>query len=106
MYPHERSLVEKHSADKFAIVGVNSERTLEAAKDAVKKNNLNWKNFYDGGTDGPIASRWNVNGWPTIYVIDAKGTIRYKDVRGDDLDAAIETLLAEMESPTETEGTR
>ncbi|HIC23796.1 MAG: hypothetical protein COB10_06310 [Planctomycetota bacterium] len=97
MYPHERSLVEKHPAEKFAIVGVNSDKTVEAAKEAVKKNKLSWKNFYDGGTSGAIATRWNVNGWPTIYVIDAAGVIRYKDVRGAELDAAIETLLAQME---------
>ena len=97
MYPHERSLVEKYPADKFAIVGVNSDKTIEAAREVVKKNDLSWKNFYDGSTSGAIATRWNVNGWPTIYVIDAAGIIRYKDVRGDELDAAIESLLAEGE---------
>jgi peroxiredoxin len=106
MYPHERSLVEKHPADQFAIVGVNSEKTIEAARDAVKKNNLTWKNFYDGGTSGPISTRWNVNGWPTTYVIDSSGVIRYKDVRGDDLDAAIEALLAELNAREDEEGTR
>jgi peroxiredoxin len=106
MYPHERSLVEKHPADQFAIVGVNSEKTIEAARDAVKKNNLTWKNFYDGGTSGPISTRWNVNGWPTTYVIDSSGVIRYKDVRGDDLDAAIEALLAELNAREDDEGTR
>ncbi len=106
MYPHERSLVEKHPADQFAIVGVNSESTIEAARDAVKKNNLTWKNFYDGGTSGPISTRWNVKGWPTTYVIDSSGVIRYKDVRGDDLDAAIEALLAELNAREDDEGTR
>ena len=38
MYPHERSLVEKYPADEFAIVGVNSERTIEAAQEVIKKN--------------------------------------------------------------------
>ena len=33
--------------------------------------------------------------WPTIYLIDAKGKIRYKNVRGDELDDAIENLLEE-----------
>ena len=106
MYPHERSLVEKHPADQFAIVGVNSESTIEAARDAVKKNNLTWKNFYDGGTSGAISTRWNVSGWPTTYVIDSSGVIRYKDVRGDDLDEAIEALLAEMNARKDEEGTR
>ncbi|NCF56426.1 MAG: redoxin domain-containing protein [Planctomycetia bacterium] len=96
MYPHERSLVEKYPADEFAIVGVNSESTVEAAQEAIKKNNLTWMNFYDGGTNGPISTRWNVSGWPTIYLIDAQGIIRYKDVRGEDMDKAIEELVAEL----------
>ena len=91
---------------QFAIVGVNSDKTIETAREVVKKNELSWKNFYDGEPAGPIATRWNVSGWPTIYVIDAKGTIRFKDVRGDELDSAIEMLLAEMQSSSEPEGAR
>jgi hypothetical protein len=33
--------------------------------------------------------------FPTVYVIDAKGVIRYKHVRGKDLEEAVEKLLAE-----------
>ncbi|MDE0957883.1 MAG: TlpA disulfide reductase family protein [Planctomycetota bacterium] len=107
MYPHERSLVKKHSADQFAIVGVNSENTIEAAREAVKKNKLTWKNFYDGGganpTSGPIATRWNVSGWPTTYLLDENGVIRYKDVRGETLDAALETLIDQWKAAREAE---
>ena len=48
------------------------------------------------GTRGPISKRWNVTGWPTIYVLDHKGVIRYKGVRGEAMDEAVDTLLAEM----------
>ena len=106
MYPHERSLVEKYPADKFAIVGVNSDKTVETAREVVKKNELSWKNFYDGSPSGAIATRWNVSGWPTIYVIDAAGIIRYKDVRGDELDAAIETLVSGLNDAGRAEKTR
>ena len=37
-------------------------------------------------------------GWPTIYVIDSKGLIRYKNVRGEKMDAAVDTLLKETET--------
>ena len=45
---------------------------------------------------GPIALRWNVRAWPTIHVLDGQGTIRFKSVRGEALDRAVEMLLAEQ----------
>jgi hypothetical protein len=58
-----------------------------------------WRSFWDGGsTNGPIATRWNVSGWPTIYVIDAKGVIRYRDVREQAMDKAVDTLLEELQN--------
>ncbi len=45
------------------------------------------------------STRWNVRGWPTIYVFDEKGVIRYRDVRGPELDKALESLLGEMGEP-------
>jgi hypothetical protein len=35
--------------------------------------------------------------WPTIYVLDHRGVIRYKDITGDPLDAAVAALLKELE---------
>ena len=47
-------------------------------------------------TDGPIATAWNIRGWPTIYVLDHKGVIRYEGVRGEAMDKAVDQLLAEI----------
>ena len=88
----------KQLADKpFALIGVNSDEKLERAQKAVKEKDITWRSFWNGehGTSGPIATKWSVTFWPTIYVIDAKGIIRFKDVRDEKLDAAIMELLAE-----------
>ncbi len=99
MYPHERSLVTKLADKPFAIVGVNSDDDPEKLQKIMQEKELDWDTFFDGGgTDGPISTRWGVRGWPTIYVLDARGVIRYRNVRGEKLDAAIETLLREMET--------
>ena len=37
-----------------------------------------------------------VSGWPTIYVIDAKGVIRYRDVRDEAMEKAVDTLVGEI----------
>jgi len=76
MYPHERSLVEKYQDKPFVIVGVNSDSNREQLKKTVVREKLTWRSFWDGGTtQGPIASRWNVFGWPTVYLIDHQGVI-------------------------------
>jgi len=99
MYPHERSLVKRLADKPFALVGVNSDANKEELKKAMEKENITWRSFWDGGsTNGPIAKKWNVHGWPTIYVLDDKGIIRYKNVRGESMDKAVDTLLKEMES--------
>ena len=36
MYPHERSLVKKYAQSPFALIGVNSDRTLERVKKAIE----------------------------------------------------------------------
>ena len=98
MYPHERSLVKRLKDKPFALIGVNSD-SKERLREAMKKNDITWRSFWDGGsTGGPIASKWGVSGWPTIYVIDHRGVIRFKNLRGDQLEEALEMLVTEAET--------
>ncbi len=98
MYPHERSLVKRLEGKPFALIGVNSDSDKAALKTVLAKENITWRSFWNGGdTRGPISNAWSVNSWPTIYVIDQKGVIRDRDVRGADLDRAVDALLQEME---------
>ncbi len=99
MYPHERSLVKRLEGKPFVILGINSDEDREDLKQAMQKEGITWRSFWNGGsTDGPISSKWNVRGWPTMYVIDAKGVIRHKWLGspGDKaLDEAIDALVKE-----------
>ena len=99
MYAHERSLVKRLDDKPFALVGVNSDTDKDALKKTMEKEHITWRSFWNGpeGMDGPISKKWNVYSWPTIYVIDADGTIRFKNVRGESMDKAVDQLLKEME---------
>ena len=103
--PHERSLVKQLAGQPFALIGVNSDKEIEVAREAVEELNINWRSFWNGekGTFGPIATKWNINSWPTTYLIDAKGVIRFKDLRDEKLDEAIEKLMAEAGHEVELE---
>ena len=45
--------------------------------------------------EGPIATRWNVTGWPTIYILDEEGVIRFVGKRGGEFIAALDELWME-----------
>lgn len=85
MYPHERSLVEQMKSKPFALIGINSDKTLKRAKEAVKQNKLSWRNFQNKSNGRDIAKEWSVIGWPTVFVLDQKMKIHY---RGYDFEAA------------------
>src|SRR5947209_5271702 len=100
MYPHERSLVKRLEGKPFVLVGVNSDSDKEKLKEAMKKESITWRSWWDGGRiGGPIASKWNVHAWPTIYVVDHRGVIRAKQLRGTSLDNVVDKLLGEMNAP-------
>jgi hypothetical protein len=98
MYAHERSLVKKLADKPFALVGVNSDSDMKKLKDRMRQEQITWPSFVDGSTSGPISTQWKVRGWPTIYIIDAKGVIRYESVGANEsaIDATLKKLLAEM----------
>jgi hypothetical protein len=94
----------KKLADKpFALVGINSDSDLNKLKERMKQENITWRSFADGSTSGPISTQWKVNGWPTIYILDAQGKIRYESVGADEsaITATLKTLLAEMGQPVQ-----
>lgn len=116
MLPHEKELVERLKDKPFALLGINSDTPDDPALDAlpfeqkletvrkyvkreiVDKLGLTWRNAIECGTDGPLPTRWNVSGWPTLYVIDAAGVIRYKGHDPDAMEKSVDLCLGELSS--------
>ena len=98
MYPDERSLVARMKGQPFALIGVNSDRDRQQLKIRMQAEKITWRSFWNGpqGTGGPISRAWGVRGWPTIYILDHQGIIRYKNVRGAAMDRAADELIAKI----------
>ena len=95
MFPYERSLVEKWQDEPFALIGVNTDHPERLSK-YVKNGTITWRNFRDGKAGGPISSKWDIVGWPTIYVLDHKGIIRHVGQLKEDLDKTLTKLIREV----------
>jgi hypothetical protein len=100
MYPHERSLVSKLEGKPFVLLGINSDTDREQLKKTVADEKITWRSFWNGpeGTGGPISTRWNVHGWPTLYILDHKGVIRHKNFDREKMDELIEELVKDAGS--------
>ena len=95
MIPHEKGLVERLQSEKFVLFGINSDEDPESFRSESMKLGVTWPSVFDGSTRGPVATTWGVSGWPTIYIVDHKGVIRFKDLRDKELENAVLKLLAE-----------
>ena len=91
-----KALVGRLEGRPFAILGINSDPKPKLLE-VLKEEGIPWRQAVEETTSGPIASAWNVRGWPTIYVLDARGVIRFKNPRGEKLGEAVDALLKEME---------
>lgn len=97
MYPHERSLVKRLEDKPFALIGVNSDRNKDKLKKVMEKEQITWRSWRDGGgTSGPIASKWNVQEWPVVYILDHKGVIRHKPIDMAAMDKVVDALLKDI----------
>ena len=96
MLPHEKALVKRLAGEPFALLGMNSDGDAETVRKILSENQIDWRQGILGSTDGALANQWNVNSWPTIFVLDAKGVIRYRDVRDQQMEEAVTKLLAEL----------
>jgi hypothetical protein len=86
-------MVKTFSDKPFQLLEVNSDDDPGAVKDRMKADGNTWPCWFDEGREGPIHRRWNVTSWPTIVVLDGRGVIRFKDLRDDPLQKAVEQLL-------------
>ena len=92
--PNVVALYAKYHDKGLNILSVSLDKEASAWKAAIAKDKLTWnhvsnlKEFED-----PIALQYGINAIPSIYILDAKGVIIAKDLRGEELNAKIASLL-------------
>ncbi len=100
MYPFLRTLAKRLEGKPFVLLGINIDDDRGELKELVQKGEITWRAWWDGeGLEGPIAARWIIRSWPTVYVLDHKGVIRNKGfLLPDEINGTVNMLLKELET--------
>ncbi len=115
--PFEQSLAKKFAGRPFVLLGISRDQDREALKKIREDEQISWRSWFDGVTSkdavhkpwfdygpmpGPIAVRWSVRVWPTLYLLDHKGVIRAKNLASREMEGLVEKLVQEAETDAKT----
>lgn len=103
-YAHHRALAKQFADRPFALLGVNGDPP-ENLKQVLKRERMSWPCWADGPA-GPISASWSVGMWPTTYVLDARGVVRYRAVAADQLQRLVAGLLGDIDSDGQQRASR
>lgn len=94
--PNVISIYREFHDQGFEIVGISLDMDEDALRSVLEDRDIPWVQYFDGkGWDNEIAGLYRVFGIPATFLLDRTGTIRYRDLRGEELKEKVAELLAE-----------
>ena len=92
--PSHRELVRKLGKRGLIFVSANADADPTVLRRFLLTHPMPWKHWLVGG-DRAFRRKLDVRSYPTLFVLDRRGIIRHKNIRGKRLEAAVEKLLKE-----------
>lgn len=77
----------------FVLISVSLDRDIPLAKQFVKEKEMNWLHVIDRESSSSIASLYEIEYIPATFIIDGKGKIVARNLRGAELKNTIADLL-------------
>lgn len=92
--PNVVALYKDFHAKGLNIIGVSLDEKADKWKEAIAKDQLTWTQISNlKGWEDPIAKRYFVDGIPATFLLDEKGIIIARDLRGAELRAKVASIL-------------
>jgi hypothetical protein len=101
MLPGEAKLVARMKDRPFALLGIDTDKSLEDLRRIMKENEITWRNVWCDPKDvNTLPRRWNIRGYPTMLLIDHEGVIRKRMLGVDEkeFEADVERMTAAAEA--------
>lgn len=92
--PNVKAAYEKYHEKGFEIVGISLDKDKDALEKFIKRQDMNWPQFFDGnGWQNELAQKYGINSIPATFLLDQKGIIVAKDLRGPALEEELAKLV-------------
>lgn len=99
---HRKELVEAFAGRPFRWIGGYCEpRTTAMFRDTLDKAGVRWRVARIGSRSSDVAAGWSLQKLPAVFLVDAAGVIRARNLPWAELKAEIERLVSETEKARE-----
>jgi thiol-disulfide isomerase/thioredoxin len=94
-FPNVKKTYQDYHDKGFDIVGISLDQDKGKLADYMKENGVTWQQYFDGkGWENKLAAKYGIRSIPATILVDADGKILGRDLRGDELPAAIAKAIA------------
>lgn len=94
--PNVKDVYAKYHGKGFEIVGISLDQSRDKLDTYIQRTGIEWPQYFDGKWwNNDVAVRYGIKSIPTTILVDKKGKIRYKSLRGRQLENAVQELLNE-----------
>jgi peroxiredoxin len=93
--PNVIKAYEAYHQKGFEIIGISLDKEEPKLTAFTKEKNMTWRQYFDGLVwQNKLAVKYGINSIPATFLLDGKGTIIGRDLRGEALDKAVAQALA------------
>ncbi|MGB7747955.1 MAG: TlpA disulfide reductase family protein [Verrucomicrobiia bacterium] len=93
--PNVLATYRKYHDQGFEIIGISLDQDQTKLTSFTKSMNMTWPQFFDGqGWGNKLAAKYGIDSIPATFLLDGEGKIIGRDLRGEDLQAAVAKALA------------
>ena len=91
--PTYKNLYDQYKSKGFEIIGISTDRTqdIENWNKIIQDKKLNWIQLLD--ENGTESQKYNINKFPTTYLLDSEGKIIKKDISPEELEIFLQQNL-------------
>lgn len=94
--PNVKKVYDKYHEKGFEILGVSLDKAMQPWLNAIGQDGLEWRHVSDlKFWSSPVVAEYQVTGIPHTVLVDPKGIIVAKNLRGEALDLKLAQLLGE-----------